>query len=161
MQLTNLLGIGLTMVEALVYVSVCFTLRWLQKKCKYINNSILIESQLTITSIKLSEILTGQWFFADTLFYIKTTATFNHLSASHWYQMLLSTKCVPFFRYFPSQGEQVYIFMTDSVLPGELSNIGVMVDKLRGQTDIITSVDSWHTAFKDYYENNFMEIDGN
>ena len=63
-------------------------------------------------------------------------------------------------RYFPSQGERVYVFMTDSALPAELSNIGTMVHKLREQTDIITSVDSWHTNFKQYYEENFMQIDG-
>jgi len=70
---------------------------------------------------------------------------------------------------FPSQGEQVTVFLAGLQLPEELPKLDLIHSKLQKQSDIIasSSLDSWYLDFKKYVNNNFhaevpekeMEVD--
>ena len=60
-------------------------------------------------------------------------------------------------RLFPSQGEQVTVFLAGLDLPNELAKLDMVHEKLKEQEDIIAprSVDSWYLDFKAYVNKNF------
>jgi len=59
--------------------------------------------------------------------------------------------------YFPSNGEQVQVFWSDLKLPEDLPKLESLHSEIANQIDIISSVDSWYTGFKDYMQKNFAE----
>ena len=63
-------------------------------------------------------------------------------------------------RYFPSSGERVHVFMADLSLPSDLAVVANVTADIRAQSDIVTAVESWHDSFREYYEGNFGETDG-
>ena len=60
-------------------------------------------------------------------------------------------------RLFPSQGEQVTVFLAGLDLPNELAKLDMVHEQLKKQEDIIAprSVDSWYLDFKSYVNKNF------
>ena len=60
-------------------------------------------------------------------------------------------------QHFPSQGEQVTVFMAGLHLPQELDKLDMVHSQLRQQEDIIDpdSLDSWYIDFKTYVNKNF------
>ena len=60
-------------------------------------------------------------------------------------------------RLFPSQGEQVTVFLEGLDLPTELAKLDLVHQQLKQQNDIIAphSVDSWYLDFKAYVNKNF------
>ena len=69
---------------------------------------------------------------------------------------------------FPSKGELVTIFFEGPPEDEDgnfnnmnLTKIDWLVNELKNQNDIVTSVDSWYSMYKDYYMNNFQRIESN
>ena len=60
-------------------------------------------------------------------------------------------------RLFPSQGEQVTVFLAGLNLPTELAKLDRVHEELKEQKDIIAphSVDSWYVDFKTYVNKHF------
>ena len=60
-------------------------------------------------------------------------------------------------RLFPSQGEQVTVFLEGLDLPTELAKLDLVHQQLKAQNDVIAphSVDSWYLDFKAYVNKNF------
>ena len=65
-----------------------------------------------------------------------------------------------FCRFFPSNGERIFVFVTELKLPEELYKLDLTIDDLESQTDIVTDVDSWYPKFKKYHGDHFLEEDG-
>jgi len=97
------------------------------------------------------------------------------LSVSVWGNVLLKQKFDPMWflpldsyliswhkaneQYFPSNGEKIFVFVTDLKYPDELSKLDQTIRTLEERTDIITEVDSWYTVFKRYHRQHFQEAD--
>ena len=56
--------------------------------------------------------------------------------------------------YFPGSGDRVTINIGDIDYTKELWKVEALVDDLKNQTDIVTSVESWLSDFKPYVEDN-------
>ena len=63
-------------------------------------------------------------------------------------------------RYFPSNGEKIFLFVTDLKLPDELGKLDATIQALQAETDIISEVDSWYPVFSKYHSDYFQELDG-
>ena len=59
--------------------------------------------------------------------------------------------------HFPSQGEQVTVFMENLDLPKDLAKLDKVHEELAAQEDIIHSLDSWYLDFKKYMNKHFLE----
>ena len=57
--------------------------------------------------------------------------------------------------YFPSQGEQVNLFMENLDLPSEFDKLELIHNELADQSDIINSLDSWYLDFKKYMNDHY------
>lgn len=62
-------------------------------------------------------------------------------------------------KYFPKEGERVTINIGPIDYSNELWKIDLLVDKLKNETAIVSSVDSWYSDFKDYMEKNDLVQD--
>ena len=63
-------------------------------------------------------------------------------------------------RYFPSNGEKIFLFVTDLKLPEELDKLDQTIQALRAETDIIGDIDSWYPVFAKYHSDHFGQEDG-
>eukprot|EP00095_Tigriopus_kingsejongensis_P012251 snap_masked-scaffold472_size162276-processed-gene-0.4 protein:Tk12251 transcript:snap_masked-scaffold472_size162276-processed-gene-0.4-mRNA-1 annotation:"hypothetical protein DAPPUDRAFT_306990" len=62
-------------------------------------------------------------------------------------------------KFFPEEGERVTINIGPIDYSEELWKINLLVDKLKNETEIVSSVDSWFSGFKDYMEKNDLVQD--
>ena len=57
-------------------------------------------------------------------------------------------------KYFPGSGDRVTVNIGEIDYDHELWKVEALVNELKNQTDIITSVDSWLSDFRPYVEDN-------
>ena len=57
-------------------------------------------------------------------------------------------------KYFPGSGDRVTVNIGEIDYAKEYWKVEALIDDLKNQTDIITSVDSWLSDFKPYVDDN-------
>ena len=57
-------------------------------------------------------------------------------------------------KYFPGSGDRVTVNIGEIDYDHELWKVEALVNELKNQTDIVTSVDSWLSDFRPYVEDN-------
>ena len=62
-------------------------------------------------------------------------------------------------KYFPSNGEKIFVFVTELQLPEELEKLDSVISELQKQDDILSNVNSWYVPFKKYHNDHFKQKD--
>ena len=57
--------------------------------------------------------------------------------------------------YFPSNGEKIFVFVTELELPEELKKLDGVLNDLKAQDDILDGIKSWYLDFKRYHHDYF------